>query len=321
MRLGVDVGGTFTKAVAVEAASGAVVAQAVVPTTHTAAEGVTRGVVEALSALMERLPSAAQVVLVGHSTSQAVNALLEGDVAPVGIVGIGAGAERAAARRLTRIGDIALAPDRWLRTVHTFVDVSEGLSAAVVDAALGGLVDRGARVIVASAAYGVEDPEAEQFVVERARRAGLPACAGHELSGLYGLEVRTLTAAINASILPRMVETARYVEEGLRRTGVNAPLLVMRGDGGAMDLNAFRERPILTILSGPAASLAGALLHLRVADGVFLEVGGTSTNVAAIRGGRPALKYVRVMDHPTCLRSLDVRVLGVGGGSMARLRG
>ncbi|MFQ5840218.1 MAG: hydantoinase/oxoprolinase family protein, partial [Candidatus Methylomirabilales bacterium] len=72
---------------------------------------------------------------------------------------------------------------------------------------------------------------------------------------------------------------------------------------------------------GPAASMAGALRYLGIADGIFIEVGGTSTNIGVIRGGRPALKYIKIMDHPTCIRSLDVRVLGVAGGSMVRLQG
>jgi N-methylhydantoinase A/oxoprolinase/acetone carboxylase beta subunit len=154
-----------------------------------------------------------------------------------------------------------------------------------------------------------------------ARELGLPATGGYEVSGAYGLEVRTLTAAINASIMPRMLATAEMVEGTLRGAGVTAPLVVMRGDGGVMSMDQLRERPLLTVLSGPAASLAGALLSERIMDGIFLEVGGTSTNLGVIRGGQPAMKYVQVMAHPTCLRSLDVRVQGVAGGSMARVRG
>jgi N-methylhydantoinase A/oxoprolinase/acetone carboxylase beta subunit len=96
--------------------------------------------------------------------------------------------------------------------------------------------------------------------------------------------------------------------------------MVMRGDGGATDLAGFRTAPARTLYSGPAASVAGALRSGRVEDAVILEVGGTSTNVAAIRRGRPALSYVQVASHATAIRALDVRVLGVAGGSMLRVR-
>ncbi len=96
--------------------------------------------------------------------------------------------------------------------------------------------------------------------------------------------------------------------------------MVMRGDGGATDLSGFRRAPARTLYSGPAASVAGALRSSRIEDAVIVEVGGTSTNVAAIRRGRPALSYVQIASHATAIRALDVRVLGVAGGSMLRVR-
>ncbi len=96
--------------------------------------------------------------------------------------------------------------------------------------------------------------------------------------------------------------------------------MVMRGDGGATDLPGFRRAPARTLYSGPAASVAGALRHTGVVDGVVVEVGGTSTNVAAIKRGHPALSYVTVASHATALQAIDVRVIGVAGGSMLRAR-
>jgi N-methylhydantoinase A/oxoprolinase/acetone carboxylase beta subunit len=61
-------------------------------------------------------------------------------------------------------------------------------------------------------------------------------------------------------------------------------------------------------------------MHLRVSDGIYFEVGGTSTNIGVIRNGRPTVKYARIGGHETHLSSLDVRVIGVGGGSMVRVR-
>ncbi|HKU48318.1 MAG TPA: hydantoinase/oxoprolinase family protein, partial [Nitrososphaera sp.] len=184
--------------------------------------------------------------------------------------------------------------------------------------AISGLKSEGAEVIVVSEAYGVDDPSNEQYVMSK---CDMPCTAGHELTGIYGLEIRTLTAAINAGILPKAIGTARYVEDAVRKENIGAPVLIMKGDGGVTNMETFRSKPIVTVLSGPAASVAGALLHLRVIDGVFIEVGGTSTNVCVIKDGRPEVRYVTIMQHPTCIRSLDVRVAGVAGGSLIRWSG
>ena len=315
VRVGIDVGGTFTKAVAVESGSGKVAGRAVVPTTHSDPRGVARGIVEALGSLLSGSGiRPGQIDMISHSTTQAINALLESDTARVGVVAMGVGPERRDVTRRTRLSGSSM------QVLHEFLDTSRLLTERDVDAAVSRLREGGAEVVVAAEAFGVDDPSNEAFVAERARAQGLPATASHEISGTYGLEIRTLTSAVNASVLPRARQVADFVESALREAGVSAPLMVMRGDGGVSDMGTFRTRPIATVLSGPAASVAGALLHTRVADGIFLEVGGTSTNICVIRNGRPEIRYVTVRDHPTCVRSMDVRVLGAAGGSLVSVR-
>lgn len=321
VQVGVDVGGTFTKAVGCDPLTGRVVARSLVPTSYDAPQGVAEGVVAALGGVVhevERL-GIGPVKLVSHSTTQAVNALLEGDTATVGILGIGHRPELRRARRRTRVGEVRLAPGRALRTIHEFLDGTSGIGEDRLREAVGSLRERGAEAVVASEAFAVENPSTERAAVGIAAEMGLPASAGHELTGLYGLQVRTITAAINASILPPALAAAETVKRAVSRYAPGLPLVVMRGDGGIADLAAMRRRPLLTAFSGPAASVAGALRHLRVGDGVVVEVGGTSTNVSVIKGGRPVLSYIRVLDHVTSVRSLDVRVAGVAGGSLLRL--
>ena len=316
VRIGMDVGGTFTKGVAIDSRTGRVLASSTVPTTHASRRGVSEGIVDALGRVMRGAGiRAGDIDLVSHSTTQAINALLESDAHGVGIIAMGVGPERGDVVRRTRLdgrGGSALAAPAG----HRFLDTSHLITAEEVREAVEALRSEGAEAVVAAEAFGVDDPSNERFVADEASRAGMPATSSHEISGAYGLEIRTLTAAVNASVMPKTIEVARYVEDAVRGAGVAAPLMIMKGDGGVTSMDTFRTRPILTVLSGPAASVAGALLHLRVADGIFVEVGGTSTNVCVIRGGRPEMRYVTIRDHPTCVRSMDVRVLGVAGGSM-----
>jgi N-methylhydantoinase A len=320
LRVGVDVGGTFTKAVAVSTQPLALRGHAVVPTSHHAPDGVVEGVAQALRELLDGLGADRGTVdLVAYSTTTAMNALLEGDVARVGIVGIGAQPELRRARKRTRVGELPLAVGRVLHTDHAFIDATRGLTEADADAALDELQRLGCTAIAVSGAYSVDAPEQEDLIVERARLRGLPSCAGHELTGTYGLEVRTVSAAVNASILPVVRRTAEVVERVLAESDVDVPLLVLRGDGGAMGVDAFRRAPSMSIGSGPAAGVAAALHQLALTDGIVLECGGTSSNVTVVKGGRTVLRDVRVMGRPTSIRSIDSWVVGVAGGSMARL--
>jgi N-methylhydantoinase A len=319
VRVGVDVGGTFTKAVAVDLGSGNIVARAVVPTTHDDRRGVAAGVIATVAGVA-RTVGADRVDLVTHSTTQAVNAMLEGDVGAVGVIGLGRRPELKRARRRTNLDRVELSPGRYLRTLPEFLDVTGGLDEAAVTAAIERSRAAGAAAVSVAEAFAPDDSTHERRVAALAAEAGLPSCASSELTGLYGLELRAVTATLNASILPIADRTAALVAEGVAAAGIEAPVMVMRGDGGATDLEGFRRAPARTLYSGPAASVAGALRFAGVADGVVVEVGGTSTNVAPVKGGRPLLSYVQVASHSTALRAVEVRVIGVAGGSMLRMR-
>jgi N-methylhydantoinase A len=319
VRIGIDVGGTFTDVVVIDNDTHELVGQLKLPTTHAAREGVALGIVTALERALEQFAlQPDDVAFIAHSTTQATNALLEGDVAEVGVLGLGQGVEGWLARRATVVPPIALSASKHLTARHAFVSVRNGADEQAIEQAIERLATQGVKVIVASEAFGVDQPKREELIAEKARGQGLFATTGHEVSGLYGLRVRTRTAVINAAILPKMIETAELTESCVKATGIGAPLMIMRSDGGVMSVAEVHKRPILTILSGPAAGIAGALMHERVSDGIFIEVGGTSADISVIRDGNPAIRPALLNGHRMYLNTLDVRTLGVGGGSMLR---
>lgn len=319
IRVGIDVGGTHTKAVAIDNTTHEIIGKSSVMTTHDAPMGVSEGVVEAFkNCLTANNIDPNDVIFIAHSTTQATNALLEGDVAEVGVLGIGKGGlEGMLASKQSRIPDIDLGTGRTIKMHHRYIKTRD-FTPENVEKVIGELKDEGAQVIVASKAFGVDDLTEEQQVQKIAEKNNMPVSVASEISKLYGLTRRTRTAAINASILPKMLDTAESTERSVRSTGIQVPLMIMRGDGGVMNISEMKKRPVLTMLSGPAASVMGALMYLRASNGVYFEVGGTSTNIGVIKNGRPAVDYSIVGNHPTYINSLDVRVLGVAGGSMVR---
>jgi N-methylhydantoinase A/oxoprolinase/acetone carboxylase beta subunit len=316
LRVGIDVGGTFTDVVAVDAATREIVARIKVPTTHRAPEGVAAGIVEGLQRLLATPGiDAERIGFIAHSTTQATNALLEGDVARVGIVALH-GRFAAFARAQLRVPPIRLGENAMLSPQVAYARTGDG---AAIGRAIEQLAASGVEAIAASEAFGVDRPAHERQVTTLVRERGLSATAGHEVSSMYGLRARTRTAVLNAAILPTMVRTSEMTAAAVGRAGIGVPLMIMRSDGGVMDVREVARRPILTMLSGPAAGIAGALLHENVTDGIFIEVGGTSADCSVIRRGMPQMRPARVGGHRTMLRTLDVRTLAIAGGSLLRL--
>lgn len=316
VRIGIDVGGTFTDAVVIDNQTFDVLAKEKVPTTHHGKQGVAEGIVTAINRVLEKNGIQAEdVVFIAHGTTQATNALLEGDVARVGIIGMGTGLEGERARGETKVGDILLAPGKYLHTCHVYMD-SASLTQEKTEASIQALIKDGAEVIVASEAYSVDNPDNEKKVIETAFQNQILATGGYEISQLYGLKARTRTAVVNAALIPKMMDTANMTEAAVKGSGIQKPLMIMRCDGGVMSVGEVRKRPILTMLSGLAAGVAGALMYEKITDGIFLEVGGTSTDISAVKDGKVMIKNAEVGGRKLYLTSLDVRTLGIAGGSM-----
>lgn len=322
VRMGIDVGGTYTKCVAMDNETHEIIGKNEVKTTHDDKDGVAAGVVQSFrNCMQESNISPEDVVFVAHSTTQATNAFIEGDVASVGVVGVaGGGLEGFLAKRQLALKDIVLDEKvgRMIKVYNTFIK-KKMLNEDVINQNISELLDQGAKVIVASMAFGVDSMDEELLIHDCAKKKNVPVTMASDITKLYGLTRRTRTAAINASILPKMMSTANATESSVNAAGVTVPLMIMRGDGGVMEINEMRKRPILTALSGPAASVMGSLMYLRASNAIYFEVGGTTTNIGVIKNGRPGVDYAKIGGHDTYINSLDVRILGCAGGSMVRI--
>lgn len=320
--MGIDVGGTYTKCVAMDNETHEIIGKNEVKTTHDDENGVAAGVVQSFKNCMRENGIAPEdVVFVAHSTTQATNAFIEGDVANVGIVGVaGGGLEGFLAKRQLALKDIVLDEKvgRMIKVFNTFIK-KKMLTEDLINQNIDDLLNQGAQVIVASMAFGVDSMDEEIMIHDCAEKKNVPVSMASDITKLYGLTRRTRTAAINASILPKMMATANATESSVREAGVTVPLMIMRGDGGVMEIGEMRKRPILTALSGPAASVMGSLMYLRASNAIYFEVGGTTTNIGVIKNGRPGVDYAQIGGHDTYISSLDVRILGCAGGSMVRI--
>ena len=248
LRVGVDVGGTFTKAVAVAAHAAARCAR-----TRSCRRATTRptasstGVAAALRELLDELgDDRAQVDLVAYSTTTGDERAARGRRrARRRRSASAAEPELRQARKRTRVGDArARAGPRAAHRARVPRRHARPRPTRAIDAALDDLQARGCTALAVSGAFSVDAPEHEDHVAARAHERGLPICAGHELTGTYGLELRTVRRAVNASILPVVERTASVVDRVLHEADIDVPLLVLRGDGGAMSLEAFRARAV-----------------------------------------------------------------------------
>ncbi|MFV0255701.1 MAG: hydantoinase/oxoprolinase family protein [Erysipelotrichaceae bacterium] len=317
VRIGIDVGGTFTDAVIIDNATGEILAIKKIPTTHSDDKGVAFGITQIVSELLEELKlDVKDVVFIAHGTTQATNALLEGDVAKVGIIGIGSSKT---ANKEMNVSNIELADNKYLEMEYEYIDIAT-ISDEIIEEAINALDSRGVEVFVITQEYAIDNPEHEIRANEVCERLGKSSTMAHTISELYGLKVRTRTAVVNASLIPKMLETAEMTETVVKNLGIPSELMIMRADGGVMSISEMKHRPILTMLSGLAAGVAGALIYEKVTDGIFLEAGGTSTDISLIKSGEVIINNAIVGKHKTYMKALDVRTLAIAGGSMIRLK-
>jgi N-methylhydantoinase A/oxoprolinase/acetone carboxylase beta subunit len=316
--LGVDTGGTYTDAVIVDEAADRVIGSAKSLTTRgDLAEGIGRAVDAALA---RAGVAAAEVALVSLSTTLATNALVEGQGGRVALIFIGFDAGD-----LERGGLIeALRGDPVVQVAggHTHAGTEAApLDLGALEAQVAGLADEVMGFAVA-ARFATRNAAHEVAVRDMIRQVtGRPVTCSHELSAQLNGPKRALTAVLNARLIGMIDRLVAACERHLAAVGIVAPLMVVRGDGALISAAMVRERPIETILSGPAASIVGARWLTGATDALVSDIGGTTTDVALLRGGLPEIdpQGARVGGFRTMVEAVAMRTTGLGGDSEVHL--
>ncbi|GAB1380258.1 hydantoinase/oxoprolinase N-terminal domain-containing protein [Pararhodobacter aggregans] len=318
--LGVDTGGTYTDAVLLDDAAGRVLASAKALTSR---PDLSHGIGGAIDAVLADAPGIApgEIGLVSLSTTLATNALVEGQGTRAALVVIGfAPADIARAGLAEALGDDPLIA---LSGGHTHAGTEAApLDTGALESALAALPP-GISALAVAGQFATRNPAHENAARALIRaRTGLPVTCSHELSaGLNGPK-RALTALLNARLVGMIDRLVTACETHVAARGINAPLMVVRGDGALVSADLVRERPIETILSGPAASIAGAAWLTGLSDALVSDIGGTTTDVCLLRDGRPAIdpEGARVGGWRTMVEAVAMRTTGLGGDSEVRVQ-
>ena len=312
--LGVDTGGTYTDAVILDETADAVIGKAKSLTTRAdLALGIGRAVDAALAGAGVQ-PS--QIAMVSLSTTLATNALVEGQGGRVALIFIGFDADD-----LERGGLVeALKGDPVVRLAGGH-NHAGGQAAALDMSALEQAVTELSGDVMGFAVasrFATRNPAHEGAARDLIRRvSGRPVTCSHELSAKLNGPKRALTAVLNARLIGMIDRLVAACERHLEAVGITAPLMVVRGDGALISAAMVRERPIETILSGPAASIVGARWLTGASDALVSDIGGTTTDVALLRNGLPEIdpEGARVGGLRTMVEAVAMRTSGLGGDS------
>lgn len=317
MLLGIDTGGTYTDAVIYDDVGNTVVAKAKAPTTHHELSIGIRGAIDAV--LLRAAVDPANIELVSLSTTLATNALVEGKGRPVCAVIIGFDGdvlERAGlGEALGNDPAIILAGGHDPHGNALAALDEQQLTTEVVGA------EPQVEAFAVTAQFSVRNAEHEQAAATIIRSiTDKPVTLSHHLSARLNGPKRAVTAVLNARLISIIDGLVRTTERTLRERGINAPLMVVRGDGSLVSAAFVRERPIETILSGPAASLVGAAHLTGATDALISDIGGTTTDIAVLRDGLPIISAdgASVGGHQTMVSAVAMRTHGLGGDSHVR---
>ena len=312
--IGLDTGGTYTDAALLDTATGTVRATGKSLTTR---DDLSIGVGGAIRRVLEDFDgSAADIDLVSLSTTLATNAVVEGVGGRVGLLMIGF--DETSLQRADLARALGQDPVFFINGGHA----ADGAPQAQLDeAAIREAVNATEGEVSAYAVAGhfaTRNPAHESRTRDLLRDlTGAPVTCSHELSSSLGGPRRALTAVLNARLINLLDRLVAATEGIMADEGLSCQLMVVKGDGSLLESGYARSRPVETVLSGPAASLAGAAFLAGTRTAMVADIGGTTTDIALLQNGAPRLKPdgALVGGWQTMVEAADIRTCGLGGDS------
>lgn len=312
MLLGLDVGGTFTDAVIIDAHR--VVATAKRRTTK---DNLMNGIGEALDAVLEGYDTS-NIEQVTLSTTVVTNTIVEAKEQVVDLYVI-TGPGR-------NVDDIFPVEPIYLQgyTDHRGIVVERTPADAVRGIANMVQARSGTDLAAVSAKFGVRNPQEELSITEELKNTYHTISNGSLLSGSLNFPRRTISAYFNSAVTPVFTVFKKNVEDALSARNILAPLHILKADGGSLPMEHMVSRPVETAFTGPAATVLGlsALGAIGNQHTVALDIGGTTTDISLWKHGRPLMTKngVSIREYPSAVRSFAVTSVGIGGESVVRLK-
>lgn len=329
MRVGIEIGGTFTDLVAVHD-DGTIETAKALSTPGDPAQG-------ALAVLRQWRKEPRAVRHFVHGSTVATNAVLERKGAPTALLVTAGHRDVLEIQRHEKsdIFDLHFRKPVPLVSRRHVIEVSERLDAqgkvveplelgAPLAACLERLVcEEGIASVAVMLLHAYLNPMHEEavagFVSERL--PGLSVSRSSLVNPEYREYERASTTVMNAYLRPVVDQYLGNLKQLLQQNGLAAEIRIMQSGGGVMPIEAAREQAVNVILSGPAAGAVGASRMATLAgfpDVITLDMGGTSADVALVRGGRPTLAFeTRIDGLPIRVPCIDIQAVGAGGGSIA----
>ena len=312
MLLGLDVGGTFTDAVIIDAHR--VVATAKRRTTK---DNLMNGIGEALDAVLEGYDTS-NIEQVTLSTTVVTNTIVEAKEQVVDLYVI-TGPGR-------NVDDIFSVEPIYLQgyTDHRGIVVERTPADAVRGIANMVQARSGTDLAAVSAKFGVRNPQEELSITEELKNTYHTISNGSLLSGSLNFPRRTISAYFNSAVTPVFTVFKKNVEEALKVRNIIAPLHILKADGGSLPMEHMVSRPVETAFTGPAATVLGLSAHGVIGNKhtVALDIGGTTTDISLWKHGKPLMTKngVSIREYPSAVRSFAVTSVGIGGESVIRLK-
>jgi len=253
-----------------------------------------------------------QIERINLSTTISTNAIVENKIDPVGmIIECGPGLKNDFLRCGRENIFISGYIDHRGREVSP-VDIEEINQAARI------FKDSNISAVAVVGKFSVRNGEHEIRINEMLKNEFFPITLGHTLSGKLNFPRRVFTAYYNSAVYNTFQRFCESILGALQKQNINAPVYVLKADGGTMSIKAGKQFPVNTILSGPAASVMGCQAFLKTSqDAVFLDIGGTTTDISFLADGVPLLEPlgIKIAGFPTLVRALYSVSIGVGGDS------